>query len=137
MVKVIMGLKGSGKTKQLIDLVSRALDVENGTVVCIEKDQKLTFDLPSGVRLITAGDYAISGPDFLKGFISGLYASNYDITHIFIDSLYKIARFAGDVEAVERFLDWLDVFGTANSIRFTVTISADVNGATDAIKKYF
>jgi len=136
-VKVIMGLKGSGKTKHLIELIHTALEVEHGNVVCIERSPALTFEIPSGVRLISASDYAVSGPEFLKGFISGLYASNYDITHIFIDGLYRIAPFAGDVRAVENFLTWLEFFGGENNIKFTVLISADVAGATDAIKKYF
>jgi hypothetical protein len=136
-VKVLMGLKGAGKTKQLINLVTAALEVEHGHVVCLEKERKLTFDIPREARLITASDYAFSGPEFLKGFISGLYAGNYDITHIFIDSLYKIAPFAGDVHAVENFIDWLDAFGEANNIKFTVSISADVHGASEGIRKYF
>ncbi|MDR0858855.1 MAG: hypothetical protein LBN97_07485 [Oscillospiraceae bacterium] len=136
-VKVLMGLKGSGKTKQLIELVTNALTVEHGHVVCIEKERKLTFDIPSGARLITASDYSFSGPELLKGFISGLYAGNYDITHIILDSLYKIAPFAGDVQAVTAFLDWLNSFGDANNIKFTVSISADVNGASEGIRKYF
>jgi len=137
MVKVIMGLKGSGKTKQLIELVTQALTVEHGTVVCIEKERKLTFDIPSGARLVAASDYNITSPEFLKGFISGLYASNYDITHVFLDSLYKISPFAGDVKAVEAFLDWLESFSVLNGIKFTVVISADINGASDGIRKYF
>ena len=137
MVKVIMGLKGSGKTKQLVELVSKALEVEHGNVICIEKDRKLTFDIPSGARLVTASDYSFGSPEFLKGFISGLYAGNYDITHIFIDGLYKVTPFAGDVQAVEDFLAWLEKFSETNGIKFTITISANINGATDAIRKYF
>jgi hypothetical protein len=132
-----MGLKGSGKTKQLIELVTNALKVESGNVICIEKDRKLTFDIPSGVRLVTSSDYAFNSPEFLKGFISGLYAGNYDIAHIFIDGLYKITPFAGDVQAVESFLEWLNEFSTHNRIKFTITISADINGASDGIRKYF
>ncbi|MDR0818604.1 MAG: hypothetical protein LBN43_03410, partial [Oscillospiraceae bacterium] len=116
MVKVIMGLKGSGKTKQLIELVHKALDVENGSVICIEKDRKLTYDIPSGARLVSASDYSFGSPEFLKGFISGLYSGNYDITHIFIDGLYKVTHFAGDVQAVEELLDLLDAFGERNGI---------------------
>ncbi|MDR2531083.1 MAG: hypothetical protein LBC65_06050 [Oscillospiraceae bacterium] len=137
MVKVIMGLKGSGKTKQLIESVHRALEVENGCVICIEKDRKLTYDIPSEARLVCASDYSFGSPEFLKGFISGLYSGNYDITHVFIDGLYKVTPFAGDVQAVETFLEWLDKFSAANNIRFTLTISADINGATDVIRKYF
>ena len=90
MVKVIMGLKGSGKTKQMIELINAAAGTEHGNVVAIERGPKLTFDLHYKIRLIDSGSFEIHNYDFMKGFISGLYAGNYDITHIFIDSLGKI-----------------------------------------------
>ena len=79
----------------------------------------------------------MSSYDFLKGFISGLYASNYDVSHIFIDSLTKIVKSEPTDHAVEEFLDWLNSFAEKNNIKFTVTISADESLATEGIKKYF
>ena len=73
----------------------------------------------------------------MKGFISGLYAGNYDITHVFIDSLTKIVTTDVTDHAVEEFLDWLNSFSEKNNIKFTVTISADESLATEGIKKYF
>ena len=137
MVRVIMGVKGTGKTKQMIELINSAVHSEHGNVVCIEKGAKLTFDIHSKIRLVEAGDYNITSYDMMRGFISGLYAGNYDITHIFIDSLTKIVGTDADVAAVEDFLDWLNSFGEKNGIKFTVTISADASLATDGIKKYF
>lgn len=136
MVKIIMGLKGSGKTKHLIELVHTAVREENGEVVCIENGQKLMYDIPHSVRLIAASEYSFSGYDFVKGFISGLHAGNYDITHVFIDSLTKIINQNVDIKT-EEFLDWLEAFSERNNIKFTITISADAALATDGIKKYF
>lgn len=136
MVKVIMGLKGSGKTKQLIDLVKKAVSTESGDVVCIEKGPKLTYDIPHKARLIYASQYDFGSYEFLKGFISGLGASNYDITHIFIDSLYKIVKDSSNTH-VEEFLAWLEAFSEKENVKFTITISADVAFAGDGIKKYF
>ncbi|SHI10794.1 hypothetical protein SAMN02745823_02481 [Sporobacter termitidis DSM 10068] len=136
MVKVIMGLKGSGKTKQLIDLVHAAVNQENGEVVCIEKGQKLTYDIPHAVRLIEASNYGFDSYDFLKGFISGLHAENYDITHIFIDSLLKIIDQQIDSRA-EDFVEWCESFSERENIKFTITISADASLATEGIRKYF
>lgn len=136
MVKVIMGLKGSGKTKKLIDTINTAIHQETGNMVCIEKGKKLTFDLDSRVRLVEASDYAINSYTFLKGFISGLYAGNYDISHIIIDSLYKIVG-SEDTTQVEEFLSFVDNFSKENSVEFTITISADAEEATEGIKKYF
>ncbi len=90
MVRVIMGVKGTGKTKQMIELINSAVHSENGNVVCIERGPKLTYDIHYKIRLVEASHYDIKSYDFLKGFISGLYAGNYDITHVFIDSLTKI-----------------------------------------------
>jgi len=136
MVKIIMGLKGSGKTKQLIELVKNAVTSESGNVICIEKGPKLTYDIPHKARLIYAGQYAFGSYDFLKGFISGLQAGNYDITHIFIDSLYKIVSDTS-TEQVENFLDWLAAFSEQENVQFTITISADAAEASAGIKKYF
>lgn len=134
MIKVIMGVKGSGKTKHLIEMVKAAIDSETGDVVVLEKDQKLTYDIPYKARLVFANQFSFGSYDFLKGFISGLHAGNYDITHVFIDSLYKMVD---NKEGVEDFLAWLDKYSEESGIKFTITISADINEATEGIKKYF
>ena len=136
MVKVIMGLKGSGKTKQLIELVRSAVEEDKGSVVVLEKEAKLTYDIPYQARLVVAEQYGVNGYDYLKGLISGLHAGNYDITQIFIDSLTKIVGEQMD-RHVEDFLDWCESFSEREKVKFTVTISADINLATEGIKKYF
>ena len=136
MVKVIMGLKGAGKTKQMIDLINTAVDTEHGNVIAIERGPKLTYDLHYKIRLVDTAEYAIPNFDTMKGFIYGLYASNYDITHIFIDSLTKIVPSECGAEA-EAFLDWLERFSEKYGIKFTVTISADESLASEGIRKYF
>jgi hypothetical protein len=136
MVKVIMGLKGSGKTKQMIDLINTAAGNEHGNVVAIEHSPKLTFDIHYKIRLVDSESYGIASYEGLKGFISGLYAGNYDITHIFIDSLCKVVPGECNNET-EDFLDWLEQFSEKNGIKFTVTISADISVATEGIRKYF
>ena len=82
MVHIIMGPEGSGKTKRLIDAIHQALKDETGSMVCIEKGHTMRFDVDHRVRLIDAGEYALGSYTFLKGFISGLHAGNFDITHI-------------------------------------------------------
>ena len=135
MVKLIMGLKGSGKTKQLIELVKTALEEEHGDVVCIEKGPELTYDIPHKARLIFASQYNFGSYEFLKGFISGLNASNYDVSHVFIDSLQKIVDVT-EMPLFEEFLDWLSTFSDKESIKFTITCSADPTGAGEGVKKF-
>ena len=135
MVKVIMGLKGSGKTKQLIDSINTAIKTESGSMVCIEKGSALTFDIDYRVRLIDASEYDIGNYTFLKGFISGLHAGNFDISHIFIDGLYKLSGTKDPAETAE-FLAWCENFGTVNKIAFTLSISDDPAVLPESITKY-
>ena len=137
MVKVFMGLPGSGKTKHLIDLVNNAVENESGNVVCIELGQKLRFDLNHNAKLVDITEYDFQGSfETLMAFVNGMYAGNYDITHIFIDSTLKIVG-CDDVDAIESFLSRLDAFSEKTGVKFTVSLSADVSRATDKIKKYF
>lgn len=135
MVKVIMGLKGSGKTKQMIDSINNAVKEEPGVMVCIEKSDKLRFDIDYRVRLIESGEYEMDGYSSLKGFISGLHAGNFDITHIFIDNLYKLSQ-NSDPKDTENFLDWCSVFSAENSVAFTLTIAGEAAEAPEYIARY-
>ena len=135
MVKLIMGLKGSGKTKQLIQDINESVKNETGSMVCIEKGTKLRYDIDIRVRLIDYQEYMMGSLTFLKGFISGLHAGNFDISHIFIDSFYKLIENA-TVADVEDFVLWCDKFGKANDLSFTIVVSEDPAKATEAMKAY-
>ena len=135
MVNIIMGLKGSGKTKRLIDMCIDAVNADKGDVVCIEKAPQLTFDIPHRARLIYANEFSFGSYEYFKGFISGLHAGNYDINEIFIDNLFKMVDDKSD-PAVSDFLAWLDDFGTKENINFTLTVSMDAADASEGIKKY-
>ena len=135
MVSIIMGLKGSGKTKKLVGLVCTAVSEGNGDVVVIEKERKLTYDIPYQARLIDAGVYDIGSYEFLKGLICGTHAGNYDITHFFIDNFYKLVQDKSP-DTLVSFISWLDKFAQAEKIDFIISISADPQSAPDEIKKY-
>ncbi len=134
MIRVIMGLKGSGKTKKLIDTIHETLEHASGDVVCIEYGKKLTYDVNYKVRLVDSKEYAISNVDMLKGFLSGLHAGNFDITHVFIDNLYK--TIGNDLAAAEDFVAWCATFAEANNMNITMTISEDVANVSETVKKY-
>ena len=134
MIHVIMGLKGSGKTKKLIDAIHAAVADAHGDVVCIEYGKKLTYDVTYKVRLVDSKEYGISSPEMLKGFLSGLHAGNFDITNVFIDNLYKTI---GDDRATgEEFILWCAAFAEANNMNITITVSDDPAGASDEVKKF-
>ena len=134
MIHVIMGLKGSGKTKKLVDSIKDTVANAHGDVVCIEYGQKLTYDLPHKVRLVDSKEYGISNPDMLKGLLSGLHAGNYDITNVYIDNLYK--TIGTDRAAGEEFVAWCAKFAETNFMEITVTISDDPALASEAMKQY-
>ena len=134
MVKVIVGQKGSGKTKELIEAIQNAVKTESGSIVCIEKGNSLRYDVSYHVRLVDAKEYQIATFDQLTGFVSGLHAGTFDITHIFIDNLYKLLRNDRDVAA--EFCRWCEVFGEKNSINFTLAISDDPDNIDEALRKF-
>lgn len=134
MINVIMGLKGSGKTKKLIDAIQNTVASASGDVVCIEYGKKLTYDINYRVRLVDSEEYAITNADMLRGFLSGLHAGNFDITHVFIDNLYK--TIGTDRAAGEAFVAWCDKFAAANDMNITITISDDPANASEDLKKY-
>ena len=135
MVSILMGLKGSGKTKRLVDMVRDAVKQETGDVVCIEKERKLTFDIPYQARLIDAGAYDIGSYEFLKGLICGVHAGNYDITHFFIDNFYKLVN-DKDPSALVSFISWLEKFSNAENITFVLSITSDPDSVPEELKRY-
>jgi hypothetical protein len=134
MIHVIMGLKGSGKTKKMLDSIHAAVAQASGDVVCIEYGKKLTYDVTYKVRLVDSKEYGINNLEMLKGFISGLHAGNFDITHVYIDNLYK--TIGNDRAAGEAFILWCAAFAEANNMEITVTISDDPAEASEEVKKY-
>ena len=134
MIHVIMGLKGSGKTKKLIDAIHAAVADAHGDVVCIEYGKKLTYDVTYKVRLVDSKEYGISSPEMLKGFLSGLHAGNFDITNVFIDNLYK--TIGSDKAAGEDFVVWCAKFAAENNMEITISITEDPAEASDVMKQY-
>ena len=132
MIKVIIGTKGTGKTKRLIEMVNAAAKTDNGHVVCLEYGDGLKYDISSQVRLINTKDYNIRGYEAFGGFIKGLFASNYDISTLFVDGALKIT---GD--DLEKFAAVLaDVDKISGDATIVVLVSAAADSAPAAIKDY-
>ncbi len=134
MLKLIIGKKGSGKTKALISMVDEALAMTKGDVVCIEKGDKLKFDIKYQCRLIDTDAYLVNSARSLYGFVAGILASNHDVTDLFIDSALKIC--GNDIEGFDLFLKELENLLKDHSINVTITSSLAVEDATDIVKKY-
>ena len=97
MIKILIGGKGSGKTKTLIELTNNAAETSKGSVICIEKGDKLTHEITYKARLVDSDYYLVNDAEALFGFIAGILASNSDITDIYVDAVLKIC--ANDVDA--------------------------------------
>ena len=136
MVKIIMGLKGSGKTKKLVEMVRAAVDTGKGDVVVIEKERKLTYDIPYQARLVDASSYPIGTYEFLKGLICGIHAGNYDITHFFIDNFLKMVDDKSPA-ALGDFIDWLKAFSDREGIEFVISVSGERESADERVKACF
>ena len=123
MVTLLIGRKGSGKTKKLIAQANEAVTKSTGNVVVIEKGAKLTYDVTHKARLIDTDQYQIAGYDVLFGFISGICAGNYDVTDIFVDSTFKIC--SDDTNALKAFVSKLKALSDNAETNITLLISAD------------
>lgn len=132
MIKLFIGVKGSGKTKTLIDMVNNAVSESKGNVVCIEKGDKLIHDITYKARLIDTDAYSVTDAEALYGFIAGILASNSDITDIFVDSALKIV--GNDNDAFEKMLVKLEKI-TAE-VNLVMTASIAVDECPEGIKAY-
>lgn len=134
MLKLIVGVKGSGKTKALIDMANGALDKTDGAVVCIEKGTKLIHEIKYQARLIDTNEYKILNAGELYGFIAGVYASNHDVTDVFVDSALKICN--NDMDAFIKFMSEIADFSQAHNINFLVTSSIPADEVPEELKAY-
>ena len=123
MISLILGHKGSGKTKHLIALVNESMEKSDGNVVCIEKEPLLTYDVNYQVRLIDTDQYGISGYDQFFGFLCGVCAGDHDITDVLIDATLKIG--GRDYDALAAFLKNVDKYCAGTGKKVTFTVSAD------------
>lgn len=135
MIKIHIGLKGSGKTKKLIDDVNGAISIERGNVVCITEGNRLMHDIDRSARMINTEQFDIKNFDMFVGLLSGIIAQDFDVTHIFIDSVFKSVPDAtmADLDELIAAIEKLEAkFDTS----FTLMVSADASEASDLVKKY-
>ena len=135
MIKIFAGLKGSGKTKNLIEMVNVATSASKGNVICIEKGDKLIHEITHKARLVDVNAYNIDTWKKLYGFICGMLATNYDVTDIFIDSILKIAPEA-KIEGFVTLIDNLAPLLEKNNVNLVMTASIEVEHIPEPLKKY-
>ena len=134
MLKLIIGVKGTGKTKTLINMVNTALESSKGDVVCIEKGVKLRYDVKYQARLVNTEDFFICDAQSLYGFIAGIFASNHDVTDLFIDSALKICN--NDAAAFDVFVEEVNKLSEKTGVNVVMTSSIPVEEASATVNKY-
>lgn len=134
MLKIIIGVKGTGKTKTLVEMVNTTAEQSEGSVVCLEKGEKLRYDVTYKARLVNTDEYAISDGEELYGFVAGIHASNHDITHIFIDSALKICR--NNLAELDGFVAEMAALCDSHEIDVVMTCSLAESDASEIVKKY-
>ena len=132
MIKLITGPKGSGKTKQLIDMINENLSVVKGNIVCIEKSMQETHNINAAVRLIDVDEYKIADYNMFYGFFAGVLSGNYDIEQVYVDGLLKIGE--KNVQALGELLEKIDAIASDKLV--VVTVSAAEEELTENVKKY-
>ena len=135
MIKVNIGLKGSGKTPKLIQAVNSAIDVEKGNVVCITEGNRLMHDISNKARMVNTESFDIRSIEMFEGLLCGIIAQDYDVTHIFIDSIFKSVPSA-TMEELEGFVANLETLEEKFNVSFTIMISAEESEAGPNLKKY-
>ena len=131
MITLLIGKKGSGKTKKLIELANEAVQNSNGNVVVIEKGLKLTYDISHKARLVDSDAYGIEGLDALVGFVSGICAANYDVTDVFVDSTLKITG-----KGVETLTAKLKRLSESSNVNICLLISADAEELPASVREF-
>ena len=135
MVELLIGKKGTGKTKNLIESVNNALTVARGNVVFIgSKISSNMYDISSKVRMADTADFDIKTYNEFLGFVCGIVSRDYDITNIFIDGIFKIVG-SDNLDGFEEFLNRLENLGNKFGISFVMSVSIDAETAPDYIKK--
>ena len=141
MIKLLVGVKGTGKTKTLIAAANEALENSKGYVVCIEKGATLRHEISYKVRLVNTDDYLIEGGVALCGMVAGILAGNGDVTDLFIDGTRKIfgydkADMALFLADVEKFIATLEKIIRDADVNVTITVSVDPADLPETLKKY-
>lgn len=135
MVELLIGKKGTGKTKALIEKVNNALTVAKGNVVFISNDtNRNIFDVKSKARMADTSDFEIKSYEEFLGFISGIISRDFDITNIFIDGIFKIVG-SDNLDGFEAFLNRLEAMSQKLEITFVISVSIDADEAPEYIKK--
>ena len=131
MISLIIGNKGSGKTKRLIALINEAVAKSDGTVVCIEKSPLLTYEVTHKARLIETERFDVEGCDAFYGMVCGIIAQDHDLTEIFVDATFKIV--GRNYDEFAALINKLSKISADTGVDFVFTVSEDKEKLPEAL----
>ncbi len=134
MIKLVVGKKGSGKTKTMLDAIAQAVKDESGNVIFVCNSNRHMLEVTHAARLVDVSNADTETFRLFKAYIMGMLSQNYDISHIFVDSLFKIVP--DDNDALADFVSELEEISNNSNVKFTICISADKSELPDSIHKY-
>lgn len=134
MVQVIYGLKGSGKTKRILDMANEAVKTATGDLVFIDDDNRYMFDLRHEVRFINAIDYGVSSPDMFLGFVLGIIASNYDMSLLFIDGFLRLVK--ANLEDLEELFRRIESMADEHHVKVVISCTGDPHEMPAFLEKF-
>ena len=139
MIQIIVGDKGSGKTKRLIDLVNESLKNEHGDIIFVDDDKRYMYDLRHEIRFVDASEYPVGHKctaNEMLSFMCGMLSANFDISLIAMDAFVKLVRTPLDAPEMEDFFKKLESLSEAHHCKFLISVSAPANTVPEFIQKY-
>lgn len=133
MVQIIVGQKGKGKTKHLINKANEDVTKSNGSIVYLDKSAKQMFELSNKIRLINVTDYFVEGTDSFLGFVCGIISQDHDLEKIYVDSFLKLAC-ADDTGKVSEVVAQLHKISDAFKVDFVLSVSMDESALPEDAK---
>ena len=138
MIQVVLGKKGSGKTKRLIDLANDALKTEHGVIVFVDDDKRYMYDLRHQVRFVNAGEFALGehrSADWFYGLLGGMLAVNFDIARIYVDAFARLINNT-DWNELETLFKKLEEMSAQHNCDLVLSVSADPETLPEFITRY-
>ena len=133
MVQLIVGKKGKGKTKQLLDKVNSEVKDISGSIVYLDKSTKHMYELNNKVRLINVMDYPIDNCDEFLGFLCGIVSQDHDLEEMYLDSFLTIA-FAETDDEIQHAIEKLDIISEKYNVKFILSVSRDESRLPECAK---
>ena len=139
LIQIILGGKGSGKTKRLIDLVNESLKQEHGDIIFIDDDKRYMYDLRHEIRFVDASEYPVAHKctaNEMLSFMCGMLSANFDLSLIAMDAFVKLVRTPLDAPEMKDFFEKLEMLSQQHHCNFLISVSAPSESVPEYISKY-